>query len=270
MTTTFLPTNAGTSRTSNGADALRFITTAIPAANLPAAVLRNTPRRITGSALRTASIPTAAAADVKPLFRGRLHQLCAVASLPAGLHLLATSDGTNRPAALAYAATWTAMFTTSACYHRLAHSPTAKRRMRQADHSMIFVHIGGAATALALLRLSALLAALVLVAVWLGVAGGIGLKLTRIANGAPAGSSMYGVVGLTQVLALPAIAAGLTAAQFALLLCSGAAYAIGAVLFFQKRPDPYPTIFGYHEVWHCFTLVGGLCQYLLLTQLVVG
>ncbi len=212
--------------------------------------------------------PVAASDELfRPVLRGRLHQLCALASLPAGLHLVGGADAGQRPAAVAYALTWSAMFATSACYHRLAQSPTARRRMRRADHSMIFVHIGGTATALALGCLPMLLTVLVLAGVWSAVAGGIAVKLLRLVEGASAGSWLYGVVGGTQVLALPAIAARLTPGQLVLLICSGAAYGVGAVLFFRKRPDPYPTVFGYHEVWHCFTLLGGLAQYALMLQL---
>lgn len=208
------------------------------------------------------------ATDARPRLRGRLHQVCAFASVPAGAHLVAVADPAHRPAAVAHAATWTAMFATSACYHRLAKSATAQRRMRRADHSMIFVHIGGAATALALLSLPALLAAAVLAPLWCGIVAGIGVKLTRLREGASAGSWLYGAVGASQLVALPGISASLTPGQLTLLVLTGALYATGAVLFFQKRPDPLPTIFGYHEVWHCFTLVAGLCQYLLVLQLV--
>jgi hemolysin III len=204
----------------------------------------------------------------KPLLRGRLHQLCALASLPLGARLVADAGSGQRAAALTYAATWTAMFATSAAYHRLAHSDTARRRMRRADHSMIFVHIGGTATSLGLLSLAPLTALVILAAVWSGVAGGVGLKLTRLADGGSAGSWMYAVLGSTQALAMPLISASLTAGQLALLIASGVAYGVGAVLFFRKRLDLFPSVFGYHEVWHCFTLVGGLCQYLLIAQLV--
>jgi hemolysin III len=206
----------------------------------------------------------------RPLLRGRLHQLCAFASVPAGAHLVASATPGDRAAAVAHALTWSAMFATSASYHRLAQSPTARRRMRQADHSMIFVHMGGAATAMALLCLTPLLALLALVPLWAAVAAGIGLKLTRLADGSSAGSWLYGVIGGTQVLALPLVASALTPGQLALLVLTGALYGAGAVLFFQKRPDPLPTIFGYHEVWHCFTLAAGLCQYVLVLQLTAG
>ena len=206
----------------------------------------------------------------KPLLRGRLHQLCALASLPLGARLVsgAGPDPGNRIAAVAYAVTWTAMFLTSAAYHRLAQSETARRRMRRADHSMIFVHIGGTATSLGLCSLTPMATLLVLAAVWTGVAGGVGVKVTRLVDGGSAGSWMYGVLGGTQALAMPLVSASLDLGQVALLAASGVAYGVGALLFFRKRLDLFPTVFGYHEVWHCFTLVGGLCQYLLIAQLV--
>lgn len=222
------------------------------------------------------AVPSGSAANfiigenARPLLRGRLHQVCALASVPAGAHLIGAAGSTQRPAAMAYALTWSAMFATSACYHRLAQSPTARRRMRRADHSMIFVHIGGTATALALSCLPALLTMVVLAGVWSGVIGGVAVKTLRLVEGASAGSWLYGLVGATQVLTLPALIPQLSPGQLLLLLFSGFAYGVGAVLFFRKRPDPYPTVFGYHEVWHCFTLVGGLAQYLLLLQLLAG
>lgn len=204
----------------------------------------------------------------KPLLRGRLHQLCAVASVPAGLHLLSMSAPAERPASLSYAASWTAMFTTSACYHRLAHSPNAVLRLRRADHSMIFVHIGGTSTALALLCLPLLSAAAVLSLVWATIAGGIAVKLTRLSEGGSAGSWMYGLLGLVQATTLPLLAPALDLLELTLLLTSGLLYTTGAALFFGKRLDLRPTVFGYHEVWHCFTLAAGACQYLLLANLI--
>lgn len=211
---------------------------------------------------RTETLPA------RPLLRGRLHQCCAVASLPAGLHLVGQAGTSSRAAALAYAVTWTAMFTTSALYHRLARTPVAARRMRRADHSMIFVHIGGAATALGLLSLDRLVCLAVLALVWVGVLGGIAIKVTRLVEGGSSGSWVYGVLAASQLLVLPMVSASLSAGQLLLLVASGAAYGVGAVLFFRKRLDLFPAVFGYHEVWHCFTLVGGLCQYLLIAQLV--
>ena len=34
-----------------------------------------------------------------------------------------------------------------------------------------------------------------------------------------------------------------------------------AVLYATQRPDPFPRVFGYHEVFHALTLVAVACQY---------
>ena len=204
----------------------------------------------------------------KPLLRGRLHQLCALACPPAGLRLVLNADSNGRVAAILYAVTWAAMFSASAGYHRGAHSAVARHWMRRLDHSMIFVHIGGTASALALLSLSPLATTLVLGATWAGVLGGVVVKFTRLRDGGSAGSWMYAAVAVAQAAAFPLISLSLSPGQIALLIASGLAYGIGAVLFFKQRLDLAPAVFGYHEVWHCFTVVGGLCQYLLISQLV--
>lgn len=201
----------------------------------------------------------------KPLLRGRLHQLCAVASVPAGMGLLSMSAPTQWSATLSFTLTWTAMFTTSASYHRLAHSQTAVRRLRRADHSMIFVHIGGSCTALSLLCMPLVCAVAVLAVVWLTVLGGIAVKLTRLNEGGSAGSWIYGLLGLTVAATTPIQAAALSLGQLALLIAGGLFYGVGAILFFRKRLDLFPTVFGYHEVWHCFTLAGSACFYLLFS-----
>ena len=40
------------------------------------------------------------------------------------------------------------------------------------------------------------------------------------------------------------------------MLAAGAAYTAGAVVYSRKRPDPWPAVFGFHEVFHACTLVG--------------
>ena len=40
-------------------------------------------------------------------------------------------------------------------------------------------------------------------------------------------------------------------------------------MFGLRRPDPVPTVFGYHEVWHVMVIAGSLCHYVLILSLVV-
>src|SRR5690606_22843137 len=45
-----------------------------------------------------------------------------------------------------------------------------------------------------------------------------------------------------------------------LILGGGLAYTVGAVVYGTKRPDPSPTWFGFHEIFHALTVVGYACH----------
>jgi hemolysin III len=48
------------------------------------------------------------------------------------------------------------------------------------------------------------------------------------------------------------------------MLVAGAAYTGGALVYARKRPDPWPAVFGFHEVFHACTVVGaGTFAYLI-------
>jgi hemolysin III len=49
-----------------------------------------------------------------------------------------------------------------------------------------------------------------------------------------------------------------------LLAAGGALYSIGAVVYGLRRPDPWPTTFGYHEIFHACTAVAAICHYIAM------
>jgi hemolysin III len=101
-------------------------------------------------------------------------------AVPAGLRLVSAASGTVRVAMIIYALSLVGLFGASAAYHRLHWSPTALRRMRSVDHSMIFLLIAGTYTAFGVLVLHGLWRLLVLGVVWTGALVGIVLKLVKI------------------------------------------------------------------------------------------
>jgi hemolysin III len=72
------------------------------------------------------------------------------------------------------------------------------------------------------------------------------------------------------MLAIPALFEKLGWGSVALLIAATLTYTGGAVCFARKSPDPMPTVFGYHEVWHVFTLLAGGLQLLLTIRLVAA
>jgi hemolysin III len=198
----------------------------------------------------------------KPRFRGRLHQIAFFVVVPAGVALVATAPTTRaRIATLVYALCLTGLYGTSAAYHRLPWSPRGRQWMKRLDHSMIFLLIAGTYTPFALLVLEPPWSWVILGLVWVGAAVGIVLKMVRIDGFAAVGGALYITLGWLAVLTMPQILRGLEGWTAALLLVGGILYTIGAIVLARKRPDPAPSTFGYHEIFHSFVVGGSACHY---------
>jgi hemolysin III len=205
------------------------------------------------------------AGPIKPRLRGVLHEYAFFVSLACGVALvLAASDGRARVAALIYAGAVSALLGTSALYHRVTWRPRARRWMRRLDHSMIFVLIAGTYTPVALLALKGALASTVLIVLWAGALGGMIFKLLWIDAPKWLFAIVYVVLGLvTAAVAgeLPAAIGWLGAAG---LVLGGLIYAVGAVVYASGKPNPWPKVFGYHEVFHSLVLVAAAMHYAVI------
>jgi hemolysin III len=203
-----------------------------------------------------------------PLWRGRLHGWAFFLALPLGVVLLLVAERTGARVAVAvYAACLTVCFGVSAAYHRLALSPAARRRLRRLDHSLIFMLIAGTYTPVCLLALPRRWGIPLLVVVWAGAACGVTLKNVR---GVEAANGLYLVLGWAALVASPAVIRHLSTTALALMITGGLAYTIGAVVLFRKRPDPWPTHFGYHEIWHACTVAASGCHFAMIFLLVAA
>ena len=108
----------------------------------------------------------------------------------------------------------------------------------------------------------------VLATAWLGAVVGIVLhwlpRVPKVWRGAS-----YMIVSWAAVLVFPQLAHGLGAVGFALVLAGGACYTIGAVSLATQWPNPWPRVFGFHEVFHAFTVVAAALQFVAITYAVV-
>jgi hemolysin III len=132
---------------------------------------------------------------------------------------------------------------------------------------MIYVLIAGSYTPFALLALDRAWGLTVLGVVWTVAVGGIAVVILRHRIRL-VGITLYLTLGWLGVVTLPSLAGRLGIAKLALLLVGGVLYTVGAVVLDRQRPDPNPLVFGYHEVWHAFTVAAGLCHYALIWLLV--
>jgi len=200
--------------------------------------------------------PATEATKPKPLLRGRFHQVGSVAMLAAGplIGLEATGTKAEVCAAVACFSVW-AMLTMSALYHRVRWSDTARRRMRRADHSMIFVCIAGTYTAVAGLSLPDTDAWIVLGIVWGASLVGIVMRFVWLDAPKWAVALPYVAAGWIAVGAMPEFFHYLGVRGFTLMMAGGLLYTIGAVVYARRHPDPWPRVFGYHEVFHACVVV---------------
>lgn len=204
-----------------------------------------------------------------PRWRGRLHSWMFFLAIPAGIALVLHADGTaGRIAAGIYVAAVAAGFGVSAAYHRLARSARARAVMQRLDHSTIYVLIAGTYVPICLVALPRSWGVPLLVLVGTGAAIGIVLKLFAFGRVRWIGYSLYPILGWAAVLAAPALLRSLSIEQLLLVVAGGVAYTVGIPVLVTRRPDPWPRVFGYHEIWHSFTAVAAGLHFVAIAAVV--
>jgi hemolysin III len=193
----------------------------------------------------------------RPVLRGWLHAAAFFGWLIGGPFLVIAAPDAAATALLSvYVASQLVMFGTSAAFHRIRWSPSAWRRMRRADHSAIFVGIAGTATAVVGLSLTGWAEILVLTLAWVGAAAGIALRQVWLDAPQWVVAIPYVVVGWCPIVVAPQLVRALGWTGFTIVLLAGLVDTAGALVYALKRPDPWPRVFGFHEVFHTCTLVG--------------
>ena len=196
----------------------------------------------------------------RPRWRGRIHGGAVAVTLPAGIILtLVTPSGLARVAVFVYVASLLALFSTSASYHLFTRTQRAQRTMRQLDHAMVYVLIAGTYTPVCLLALPRTIGVVFLIGIWFAALIGIVLKITWRAH--KVSGAMYLIIGWAALIILPWAyhRAGFT--SLLLFALGGIVYTVGAILFYLQRPQLRPLVFGFHEVWHVFTVVAVALQF---------
>jgi len=198
----------------------------------------------------------------RPVWRGLMHGWAFALSIPGGLLLILVADhAAARVAAAIYVGTLLLTFGTSAAYHRLAQSYRARLVMRRLDHSMIYLLIAGTYVPLCLVALPRAWGIPLLSVVGAMAIVGITIKLVAIRPLSWLGYALYPIMGWCAVFAAPALGAHLSPVQLALVVAGGVAYTVGFPVLMLRRPDPWPTVFGYHEVWHSCTVIAAALHF---------
>lgn len=197
----------------------------------------------------------------KPRLRGVFHEAAFYVAIVLGVALVWTAEGGRaRLSAAVFASCVAACFGFSALYHRPTWQPRARSWLARLDHAGIYLLIAGTYTPFGLLVLSHNWAVVVLSIVWSGAGLAILMKLfwpgtpKRLSAAIGLALGWVAAAAFTQFLKLPVPA-------LVLIGIGGLAYSLGAIVYARRKPDPYPEVLGYHEIFHLLTLVAAGCQY---------
>ncbi|MEN9711111.1 MAG: hypothetical protein RL441_1103 [Actinomycetota bacterium] len=204
----------------------------------------------------------AATALPKPKLRGVLHAISAPLTFIAGIPLLlAASETSTRIAIAVYIFTALNLFGVSATYHIGRWSVGVKTMLRRLDHSNIFLIIAGTYTPLSVMLLPADESRVLLTAIWIAAALGVGIS--TLWPHAPRWVSvpLYLIMGWVSVFYVPDMAELGGAIVVWLVALGGLLYSVGAIVYATKRPNLSITWFGFHELFHAFTVAAFAVQF---------
>lgn len=198
-----------------------------------------------------------------PKFRGAMHAVAAPISIIAGIALLIAAPSWSARIPLAFfAGSVSLMLTTSATFHRGTWTDAQWWRMRQLDMTGIYLLIAGEYTGIAGVVIEDPWRTRLMIAVWVGALVGIAIRWLPIVPPFGLATTIYIIVGSTVLLAIDELYHGLGALGFTLLMSGCALYLFGSFMLGVRRPNPWPGVFGYHEVWHTFVTLAVVLHYI--------
>jgi hemolysin III len=210
-------------------------------------------------------------AVVKPKLRGWLHLVMFPVAVIGGLVLIALSDpGAVRTASIVFTISAALLFGVSAVYHRGTWGPRASTLLKRMDHSNIYLIIAGTYTPFAVTLLPADQARLLLSVIWGGAIAGVLFRVFWV--GAPRWlyTALYLALGWAAIFYVVPFWRTGGPLIGSLIAIGGLMYTAGGIIYGVKRPNPWPRWFGFHEIFHAFTLGGFLTHFAAVTLAIIG
>lgn len=177
-------------------------------------------------------------------------------------------DTTTLMATVVYSLGLVILFGVSALYHRPQWKPEARAWMRRLDHAAIFVMIAGTGTPICLLALTGESGIKLLTIFWMAAALGVIQSLFWVNAPKWLSAILYIAMGWLAFPYLSEMKAALGLGSVILLLVGGVTYTVGALVYAFKWPNPWPRVFGYHEIFHVIVIVAAVLHFLVIMPLV--
>ncbi len=205
----------------------------------------------------------------KPRLRGLVHAWSIAPMVLAGLFLVALSPTLEQRLSVAvYTAAIGAMLAASASYHRLRVSAKAQKVLRRLDHSMIGVAVAGTYTPVVVIILDGAAATTTLGALWTGALGAMVISIFWSQAPRSLRAGIYLLLGWGGAVLTPWLWQRGGVVAFSLVILGAALYSAGAIVYARQRPNPWPTIYGFHEVFHTLVVLAVIAHFAAIVTLI--
>ncbi|MFY9398088.1 MAG: hemolysin III family protein [Desulfomonilia bacterium] len=148
------------------------------------------------------------------------------------------------------------LYTVSTLYHWLMLSEAGTARLRRLDHIMIFVLISATYTPFCLIPFRGAFGWSLFGCIWSIALLGIVFKIFWIHAPRWVSVMLYVLMGWLAVVGAGPMVRILQPGAVFWLVTGGVLYTVGALVYAFRRPNPIPTWFGFHEVFHLFVMMG--------------
>ena len=162
-----------------------------------------------------------------------------------------------------YAFSVLSLFVFSTLHHGIDRGPRVNEVLRTLDYVSVFLLIAGTVTPLVLVLFRNTYGWAVLGAVWVIAAVGIALRSTLRELPKYVTNTLYIALGWMPVLLVGA-GVPLPFGAYALMAAGGLLYSVGFVIFVIERPNPWPGVLGFHEIWHVLVVLAAVLHFLLM------
>jgi len=156
------------------------------------------------------------------------------------------------------------LYITSTLYHWLKLSEAGILKLRKADHIMIFIYIAATYTPVCIVALKGTLGWGLLISVWFVALVGVIIKIFWMSAPRWLSTFIYILMGWLAVIVIYPLVNAIQIGALIWLSIGGLFYTIGAVIYALKKPDPYPGILGFHEIFHLFVLLGTFSHFWMI------
>jgi len=205
----------------------------------------------------------------KPTMRGHLHQAAFFMTLGAGSLLVANSTSSAATiAGVIYVLGLLFLFGVSSIYHIPHWEPKPRAFMKRIDHSAIFILIASTFTPLCMLALPEAPGKQLLIIIWSAAALGLIQSIFWVKAPKWVTAILYVVMGWLALPYLGELKETLGSSKILLIVAGGVVYTVGAVFYAMKKPNFKPGVFGYHELFHLFTIIGAFLHFVVIYQLI--